>query len=128
MGLQNMISGNKLILLLQKPMGERLEIASLNTLLGLLIVFTVLILITLIIYMFRIIPYLKERNSNKQEKDNSPVDTVINQIEEQEDMELVTDDSELVAVITAAICAAAGEAVPSDGLVVRSIRKVNRRR
>ena len=121
MGLQNMISGNKLILLLQKPMGERLEIASLNTLLGLLIVFTVLILITLIIYMFRIIPYLKERNSRKQEK-------AINQIEEQEDMELVTDDSELVAVITAAICAAAGEAVPSDGLVVRSIRKVNRRR
>jgi len=127
MGIQNMISGNKFILLSQRPMGERLETASLNTLLGLLIVFTVLILITLLIYMFRIIPYLQGRKSGNQEKDNSPVDTVINQIEEKEDMELVTDDSELIAVITAAICAATGEEVPSDGLVVRSIRKVNRR-
>ena len=40
--------------------------------------------------------------------------------------ENVEDDLELVAVITAAI--AASEGTSADGLVVRSIRKVNNRR
>ena len=40
--------------------------------------------------------------------------------------ENVEDDLELIAVITAAI--AASEGTSTDGLVVRSIRKVNNRR
>ena len=39
----------------------------------------------------------------------------------------VTDDLELVAVIAAAIAASEGQ-TSTDGFVVRSIRKVNRRR
>ena len=42
--------------------------------------------------------------------------------------ENLVDDKELVAVITAAIMASMGENVPADGLVVRSIRKVNKKR
>lgn len=38
-----------------------------------------------------------------------------------------SSDIELVAVITAAIMAYMGEDAPADGLVIRSIRKVNRR-
>lgn len=38
-----------------------------------------------------------------------------------------SSDLELVAVITAAIMAYMGEDAPADGLVIRSIRKVNRR-
>jgi hypothetical protein len=38
-----------------------------------------------------------------------------------------SSDLELVAVITAAIMAYMGEDTPEDGLVIRSIRKVNRR-
>lgn len=37
-------------------------------------------------------------------------------------------DTELVAVITAAIYASMGDQVPADGLVVRSIHKVNTKR
>lgn len=38
------------------------------------------------------------------------------------------NDTELVAVITAAIMAAMGDEAPPDGFHVRSIKKVNRRR
>ena len=50
------------------------------------------------------------------------VENVTSQIEEKEEL---ADDSELVAVITAAICAATGTS--SDGFVVRSIRKSKRK-
>lgn len=128
MGIQNAISTNKLSLLLTKPMAERLENASLNTLLGLLVVFAVLIIITLIIYMFRIFPYLQSNKSGKQEEQkNTTVDTVIEQIIEKEENEFIRDDYELIAVITAAISAVTGDTVPADGLIVRSIRRVNKR-
>ena len=63
------------------------------------------------------------------------VDNVVSQIETKEinesenesvaESENLVDDLELVAVITAAI-AASSDAVSTDGLVVRSIRKVRR--
>lgn len=49
-------------------------------------------------------------------------------VQEEEDL---SDDLELVAVITAAICAyeeAEGTPIPADGLIVRSIRRVNKSR
>ena len=52
-------------------------------------------------------------------------DNAIAQIVSNEE-ENVEDDLELIAVITAAI--AASEGTSTDGLVVRSIRKVNNRR
>lgn len=131
MGIQSILLSNSLSMILQKSLSERLETASLNTLLGLLIVFAVLILIILIIDMFKIIPYLQEKRANKvkhTETNNTAVDNVINQIVEKEEAEVITDDYELIAVITAAICASMGENVPADGLIVRSIRRVNKRR
>ena len=131
MGIQSILLRNSLSMILQKSLSERLETASLNTLLGLLIVFAVLILIILIIDMFKIIPYLQEKRANKvkhTETNNTAVDNVINQIVEKEEAEVITDDYELIAVITAAICASMGENVPADGLIVRSIRRVNKRR
>jgi len=108
-------------------MSERLQKASLNTILGLGTVFTVLILIILLIYLFKLIPFLQNKFNNNANAVASPVDNIIAQIVEQEEEEL-GDDLELVAVITAAINAAMGETVPTDGFVVRSIRKVNARR
>lgn len=105
-----------------KSMAENLKIASLNTLVGLTVVFAVLTIIIFFISLFKIIPYLQ----NKTKSDESSVDHVIAQITEQEEEELV-GDCELAAVITAAIYASMGEAVPADGLVVRSIRRVNSR-
>lgn len=131
MGIQSILLSNNLSIFLQKPLSERLETASLNTLLGLIIVFSVLILIIFIISMFRIIPYLQEKRSNKvnhAEASNNAVDNPINQIISNEETEVITDDHELIAVITAAICASMGETAPADGLIVRSIRRVNKRK
>ena len=76
----------------------------------------VLILIILIIYCFNLIPYLTERKNKKKAAtevlDISPV--------AQEEVAL-TDDLELIAVISAAI--AASEGTSADGFVVRSIRR-----
>ena len=49
---------------------------------------------------------------------------VVDEVEDKKEDEEEVDDLELVAVITAAI--AASENTPADGLVVRSIRKVNK--
>ena len=65
-------------------------------------------------------------NSGKKEETKiESIDNTIAQIVEKE--EDVTDDLELVAVIAAAIAASEGQ-TSTDGFVVRSIRKVNRRR
>ena len=53
-------------------------------------------------------------------------DPVVEQIEQREETSQLTDDLELVAVISAAIAAAEG--TTTDGFVVRSIRKVKRNR
>ena len=54
--------------------------------------------------------------------ENAVVNTV-SQIEVKEEEEELSDDLELVAVITAAIAASAGTS--TDGFVVRSIRRSN---
>ena len=67
-------------------------------------------------------------NLKKEQKEDTAsvgVDNAIAQIVSNEE-ENVEDDLELIAVITAAI--AASEGTSTDGLVVRSIRKVNNRR
>ena len=96
--------------------------AGLNTLLGMGTVFAVLILISLIIALFVFIPKLQ--NKKKEEKAETAVktDNVISQIEEKEEL---SDDLELVAVISAAIAAYEGSG-STDGFVVRSIRKAHR--
>ena len=71
---------------------------------------------------------IRDRNRKKEQKEDTAsvgVDNAIAQIVSNEE-ENVEDDLELIAVITAAI--AASEGTSTDGLVVRSIRKVNNRR
>lgn len=97
-------------------LGEKMEKATLNTLMGLGTVFFVLILISLIIYAFRLIPYFTERLKAKETPAAEPVAEV-----SKEEEVVLTDDLELVAVITAAI--AASEGASPDGFVVRSIHR-----
>lgn len=110
-------------------MGDAMVKAALNTIIGMGTVFIVLILISFIIAAFGFIPKIQakieEGKKNKEKKDES-IDNTIAQIVEKEEVD-VTDDYELVAVIAAAIAASEG-AASTDGFVVRSVRKVNRRR
>ncbi|MDF2540001.1 MAG: hypothetical protein K0S76_3022, partial [Herbinix sp.] len=113
--------------LAEQNMAEKLKTGALNTVLGMGTVFIILILIIILLNFFKLIPYLQNKMANKEEDTSHSVDQVLAQIVEQEEEEL-SDDHELVAVITAAIYAAMGDAVPVDGLVVRSIRKINTRK
>lgn len=106
-------------------MGELMKKAGLNTLIGMLTVFTVLILISLIISCFALIPKIQEKIAKSKEAkalENSGIDNAVAQITAQEERLDETDDLELVAVIAAAIAASEGRA-STDGFVVRSIRK-----
>lgn len=101
--------------------GENMAKAALNTLLGMGTVFAVLILISLIISAFGLIPKLFEKKKEPEKASTVQADKVVAQIVETEEL---SDDLELVAVISAAIAAYEGAASGStDGFVVRSIRK-----
>ena len=100
--------------------GESMGKAGLNTLIGMGTVFTVLILISFIISAFGIINKLQTKAENKS-KDSATAKAVDNTIAQIVEKEELSDDLELVAVISAAI--ASYENTSSDGFVVRSIRK-----
>lgn len=107
-----------------KSLGEKLADAGLNTLIGLFTVFLILILIAYIISLFKYIPMLEEKMAKKKAAKNAELPVVENAAPQAGEPEELVDDTELVAVITAAICAATGSS--SDGFVVRSIRKSKR--
>lgn len=96
--------------------GEILKKAGLNTLLGMGTVFAVLILLAFIISLMKYIPMIMDKLQGKKA-------SVVEEKQTMAEIETVdvTDDLELVAVITAAI--AASEGTRSDGFVVRSIRR-----
>ena len=94
-----------------ESMGGLMTKAALNTLIGMGTVFVMLIIISLIISLFNFIPRIQAAG----------IDNAVTQIAAQEEAE--ADDTELVAVIAAAIAASEG-AASTDGFVVRSIRKV----
>ena len=100
-------------------LGEQMSKAGMNTLMGMGTVFLVLILISLIISCFNVIPYIQKKMANRGAKETTE-NTVVTQIEQKEEQQL-TDDLELVAVITAAI--AAGTGASTDSFVVRSIHR-----
>ena len=101
--------------------GEKMATAALNTVICMSIVFAVLICISLIISAFKIFPYLEAKKKEKAAAKAAQVETkVVTQVEETVEQEYV-DDTELVAVIAAAI--AAYEGTSTDGFVVRSIRR-----
>ncbi len=104
-------------------LGEKMQKAAMNTLMGLGTVFIILILISLIIFCFKVIPYLEQKVQAKDApvpeplpEPSVPAASAV-QIEES-----VLDDTELIAVIAAAIAASEGALAP-DGFVVRSIKR-----
>lgn len=109
-------------------LGEIFEKAALNTLMGMGTVFAVLILIAFIISLFKYIPKFQEMFAKK--KDAAPTAAPAAPVAKPAPVvEELVDDSELVAVIMAAIyasMASEGKAVSKDGLVVRSIRRSRR--
>lgn len=97
--------------------------AGMNTLISMSVVFAILVLIIFLISGFKIIPYLEAK---KKEKASQLVtNTFENQIEQREELEgeqeELVDDTELVAVIAAAIAAYTGTS--TSGFVVRSIKR-----
>lgn len=107
-------------------LGEKMAKAGMNTLMGMGTVFAVLILIMFLIQLFAFIPKIEKSIADKKAKKNSndtsaAVDNTIAQIIENEEL---SDDTELVAVIAAAIAASEG-ATSTDGVVIRSIRRAN---
>ena len=104
--------------------GETMTKAALNTLMGMGTVFAVLILIIILISSFSLIPKIQEAFSGKKEEKKDTTDKVMEQIIQNEEIayEDVTDDTELVAVIAAAIAAYEGS-TSAGGYVVRSIKR-----
>jgi sodium pump decarboxylase gamma subunit len=99
--------------------------AVLNTLMGMGTVFVVLIFISFIISLFKYIPNIQAKFAKKAEPVEvaAPAEPAEAFAAQEDDL---VDDGELVAVITAAVCAAMaceGNAVSKDGLIVRSIRR-----
>lgn len=103
--------------------GEMMGKAALNTVIGMGTVFIVLILISLIISGFSVIPKLQksaaQKKADKAAADTVPADNAAAAVEPAV-TEDVTDDLELVAVIAAAVAASQG-AASTDGFVVRSV-------
>lgn len=104
-------------------MGEILKKAGMNTLLGMGTVFLVLILISFVISAFG----LMSKNESKAEKPGANAVSVQPSKLPADDVPQaetdVTGDTELAAVIAAAV--AAYEGTSTDGFVVRSIRRID---
>lgn len=109
---------------------DKLPRALSNTLIGVGVVFVVLIGISIIISLIKYVPTIvnsfqqKDSLDSGKEQNQGINNNSYNNIALEEEL---VQDTELVAVITAAIMAYMGENAPADGLVVRSIRKVNRK-
>lgn len=102
-----------------QTLGEKMTNAALNTLMGMGVVFTVLILISLIISCFKFLTYFeKGKESKAVPAAKEPVAPVPPSVEEVLDAQ---DDLELAAVIAAAIVASTGTS--TDDFVVRSIKR-----
>ncbi len=99
-----------------QTLGEKMANAGLNTVMGMGVVFAVLILISLIIYAFKIFPYLEQRKKAKKAEIIPEAEEKVQEVQVAEQ-----DDLELVAVIAAAIAATTGTS--TDDFVVRSIKR-----
>ena len=91
--------------------------AGINTVLGMGTVFLVLIFMSFLISLFKYIPALVQRKEDKKQGERKQPQASAEQVDEPEK----TDETELVAVIAAAI--AAYEGTTTDTFVVRSIKR-----
>ena len=103
---------------IQRTTSEKMSKAALNTVIGMGTVFVMLIVISFIISLFGAFS-----GDGKKDKTEEGIDRAVKQIEKNETAEM--QDTELVAVIAAAIAAYEGT-TSTDGFVVRSIRKIKR--
>lgn len=102
--------------------GELMGKAGINTAFGMGTVFVMLILIALIISLFGVFSGASKKKAEKKKAAASTgVDNAVKTIEANEEAE--EDDTELVAVIAAAIAAFEGSS-STDGFVVRSIKRI----
>lgn len=107
-------------------LGEIMMKALMNTVIGMGTVFVVLILISLIISCFTLISKIEDRKKKAVESAaGSNVAQPAPAAAAPAAQEELSDDTELVAVIAAAIAAYEGSG-STDGFVVRSIRKSNK--
>lgn len=109
---------------IQYSFGTTMKNAALNTLMGIGTVFVILIFLIFLISLFKYVPGSGAQQAKKKAETApapapAPVPVAAPVQEE-------ADNSELVAVIAAAIAAAEG--TTTDGFVVRSIRKINRKK
>lgn len=103
------------------PVGEAVSQGIFTTIYGLCTVFCVLLIIMFSIMAMRFFFSLSEKKKDKS-KDEDKVKIIEDTVVE-EPASNVVDDSEIVAVITAAICASTG-AAQSD-IIIKSFRRVN---
>ncbi len=105
--------------------GAKLAKAGQNTLISLAIVFSVLILISLIIFSFKLFTLFdkkaKQPKKSVEKSDDKEVVADASVKSEEVKVENVVDDSELIAVIAAAIAASEGKTI--NDFVVRSINR-----
>jgi sodium pump decarboxylase gamma subunit len=104
------------------PMSVTLKRAAMNTVMGIGTVFVMLVFLSFVISLFKYIPNGEKKKKEAAAQTPAPAPVAAAPVEEEE----LADDTELVAVIAAAI--AASEGTTPDGFVVRSIRKVNRKK
>lgn len=103
-----------------EPLGTKLAKAGQNTVISMSIVFAVLILISLIIYCFKFISLAGNDDKSKKQEESKPAPVAPAPIVAQTP-NVASNDSELIAVIAAAI--AASEGTTTDSFVVRSINR-----
>ena len=109
----------------QVPLSQLMAKAGMNTLMGVGTVFVVLTIMIILISLFKYVNAIETAIANKKSgKDNTP--DFVEQISKRESQDAaqnvaVTADSELIAVIAAAIAAATGD--DTDSFVVRSIKR-----
>ena len=103
----------------QITLAQKMEKAALNTVFGMLFIFAVLIFISLVIKALSLVPKFLAKKEHKEE--TKPEEAAEQPVAQSEDL----GGAELTAVMMAAIMAYTAEnaEVPSDGLVVRSIRR-----
>ena len=103
----------------QITLAQKMEKAALNTVFGMLFIFAVLIFISLVIKALSLVPKFLAKKEHKEE--TKPEEVAEQPVAQSEEL----GGTELTAVMMAAIMAYTAEnaEVPSDGLVVRSIRR-----
>ena len=106
-----------------KTFGQKMAEAGMNTLVGLMVVFAVLVLLTFIISAFKLVGNFGKKT---EKAPAAPVKAAAPAAKAVPAAPAAQDDSQLIAVIAAAI--AASEGTSTDAFVVRSIRRLKNNR